>query len=83
VMRMIGPAVIANVSISLVYIGGLESHTILFVQVLDMECELPLQNHIVVEFIPIAQCGKLGSRISGEGAQIESIHAQPHEVYKE
>ena len=81
-MRMIGPAIITNVSIRLGYIGGIESHTILFVQVLDMECELPLQDHIVVEFVPIAQCSKLGSRVSGEGAQIESIHSQPNQVYE-
>jgi hypothetical protein len=48
-----------------------------------MECELPLQDHIVVELIPIAQRSKPGPGISSERAQVESIHAQPHQVYEQ
>ena len=60
-----------------------QSHTILFVQFLDMEREIPLQDHIIVELVPVAQCSKPRARISSEGAQVESIHAQPHHVYEQ
>ena len=60
----------------------MQSHTILFVQIVDVKGELSLQDHIVVEFIPIAQRSKLRPRESSERAQVQSIYSQPHYVYE-
>jgi hypothetical protein len=61
----------------------MQSHTILFVQIADVEGELSLQDHIVVEFIPIAQRSKLRPRKSSERAQVQSIYGQTHHVYEQ
>jgi len=55
--------------------AGKKRLTILKVQLLDVECELALLDHIPIEFVPVAQGSEPRAWICGKRAEIETIDA--------
>lgn len=54
--------------------------TIFCVKIVDMESELPIQDNLVISFVPFAQCRKLRAWKLGKRTQAEPVYGERDEI---